>query len=120
MKKAISSVICILLLLTYTAGCFADNDKLAKLFTLEIFIETLDNIDYIINSVCAFEDGETIESILSYLQLAYVEGDDSSLWYDNQDWLIELTAYFDSGGADVFGHAYTITRSFPAEEEYTL
>lgn len=121
MKRILSLIVCVLLLLTCMVNGFAENDKLTELFTPQIFIEALnDNIGFIIDAVCAPEDEDTKQDIISYLQLEFTEGDDSCLWYDNQDWIVELTAYFDDGGADAYNRAYTMTLSFPAGEEYTL
>ena len=121
MKRILSLIVCVLLLLKCTVSGFAEDEKLTQLFTPDLFIEALnDHIAFVINAVCSGEDEDTINDIVSYLQLEYTEGDDTYLWYDNRDWLIELTAYFDDGNADANGCAYTMTLSFPAGEEYTL
>ncbi len=123
MKRILSLCICILMFLSCTHGSFADYEKdnrLSFLFTPSVFTKAMnEQIDFIVNALYSAEDYETKKTFISYLQLKLSEGDDTFLWYDNEDWLVELSAYFDNNRANTQSSAHSITISFPVGDEYS-
>ena len=121
MKRFLFPGICIFMLLTCLVNCFAetkDEKKPNDLFVPSVFVEAINKeADFVVNAICSDEDAETRENIKSYIHLQYTEGEETMLWYDNEDWVIELSAYFEGSKADARGYAHSLTFSFPAGEE---
>lgn len=63
----------------------------------------------IMNTSTASEVSEAV----SYCTLAYTEADGGMVYYNNSDWSIEASAYYESGTADVNTPAYTVNLIFP-------
>lgn len=124
MKKTLALMISLLMLLSCSVEVFAEYDtdtRLTTVFTPEFFTNSLnEEIAYIVNAVYSSEDENQREDFISYVKLSYVENSDTFVWYDNEDWLIELSAYFRNGNADPMGCADTLTLSYPVGDEYAL
>ena len=116
--------IALLMLMSCPARVFAEENvdgRQNKMFTPDIFIAALnEEIAFIVNAMYPSASEEQREELISYLQLRYAESSETAIWYDNQDWIVELSAYFRDGNVDPAGCADTLTLSFPVGDEYAL
>ena len=123
MKRICSFLISILLLISYrgigSAEYYEKNGRDA-VFTPKTLTETLnENITSAVNLLYSGYDEKRKQELIAYLQIKLSETEKSFLYFDNEDWMIELTAYYENGRANIYSCADTITFSFPAGEVYS-
>ena len=114
----------IVVLIICLANCFADskeNGDMDVLFTPSLLVEAINNeADFVVDALCPDKDERTKDNIKSYIHLHYTEGSETMLWYDNEDWIIELSAYYENSKANAQGSAHSMTISYPAGEKYSF
>ena len=122
MKKSLAIVISVLLLLSCTAAAGAASNaenRLFKLFTPELLTGMLN--EYVVSAADLLYptvDENSRNEMIAYFQLEFSETNGSLLYYNNADWLVELSAYFKDGEGSRYDCADTITFSFPVEDFY--
>lgn len=122
MKKVLVFFFCILLFLSCavvgSAAVYTDN-RLFKIFTPEIFTGMLnENIASVVDLLYPTIDKNSRENLIASLQLYYSETDGTLFYYDNEDWLVELSAYYNNVTGSRYDPANTITFSFPMVDVY--